>query len=90
MLSVMLSPFASLRVNFAKHLQYLLENKQTQILRSAQDDSPSGSPLLESHAVTPFARFIIMRPRAAGAKSGNDVVVEQGRRLEVAGGAGAP
>jgi hypothetical protein len=24
----------------AKHLQYLLENKQMQILRSAQDDSP--------------------------------------------------
>ena len=28
-----------LRVTFAKHLQYLLENKQMQILRSAQDDS---------------------------------------------------
>ena len=29
----MLSPFASLRVNSAKHLQYLLENNQMQIPR---------------------------------------------------------
>jgi hypothetical protein len=35
----MLSPFASLRVNCAKHLLYHLEYIQMQILRSAQDDS---------------------------------------------------
>jgi hypothetical protein len=35
----MLSPFASLRVNCAKHLKYLLENQKMRILRSAQDDT---------------------------------------------------
>ena len=29
-------------LSVAKHLQYLFENKQMQILRSAQDDSPVG------------------------------------------------
>jgi len=36
--SVMLSPFAALRINCAKHLHFLIENKQLQILRCAQDD----------------------------------------------------
>jgi len=35
----MLSPFAALRINCAKHLHFLIENKQLQILRFAQDDS---------------------------------------------------
>jgi len=30
--------FASLRVNSVKHPQYLVQNKQMHILRSAQDD----------------------------------------------------
>jgi hypothetical protein len=34
----MLSPFASLRVNYAKHLLYLFENKQKQIPRYARND----------------------------------------------------
>ena len=49
--SVMLSPFAALRIDSAKHLHFLIENKQLQILRGvyperklqilrfAQDDS---------------------------------------------------
>jgi len=37
--AVILSPFASLRVNCAKHLQYRLENKQMRMLRFAQPDS---------------------------------------------------
>ncbi len=48
----MLSPFALLRVNFAKHLQHLLEHEEMQILRFAlhrtvqgfaQDDLVQGS-----------------------------------------------
>jgi hypothetical protein len=37
----MLSPFAALRVNFAKHLEYLLENKPRQTLREVYPERES-------------------------------------------------
>jgi len=54
----------------AKHLQYLLENKQMQILRSAQDDSQGD-----------FFRNLQSAPDAGGSRiASNAVRTERGRK----------